>query len=305
MRTPLQPDIIRAALVASGARWSRVEFHPVIESTNERARAYLRSCADHRAAAPPAHPSSPYAGGLGPDDNPLWSIVVTDHQTGGRGRLGRTWEVPDRAAIALSATVPVADPATAGWLPLLAGLALSRAITEVAATAGTTLTTRLKWPNDVLLADDEDRKVSGILCELVSLAPRAGPAVVVVGAGINVDQIRDELPVDTATSLALARATIRREDLIVTYLGHLAELADPAGDGSGRIDVAGGRAAYKTACSTIGAQVRVHLPTGEVVHGQATGVDRAGGLVVATVRGVRTFAAGDVVHVRNARGGLA
>ncbi len=106
-------------------------------------------------------------------------------------------------------------------------------------------------------------------------------------------------------ALALAGATIRREDLIVTYLGYLAELADPAGDGSGRIDVAGGRAAYGTACSTIGAQVRVHLPTGEIAQGEATGVNQGGGLVVATTRGVRNFAAGDVVHVRNAYGGLA
>ncbi|MDN5790327.1 MAG: biotin--[acetyl-CoA-carboxylase] ligase [Micrococcales bacterium] len=304
MRIPLQPDIIRAALDAPGARWSRVEFHPALESTNERAKVLLRSYAEHQTAAPPPHPLRPSAGEPGVDDGPLWGIVVADHQTGGRGRLGRSWEVPDRAAIALSATVPVAEPAAAGWMPLLAGLALSRAITEVAATAGTTLTTRLKWPNDVLLANDEDRKVSGILCELVPLAPGAGLAVV-VGTGINIDQTRAELPVDTATSLALAGATIRREDLIVAYLGHLGELTDPTGDGSGAIDVAGGRAAYGLACSTIGAQVRVNLPTGEVVEGEATGVDRAGGLVVATVRGVRSFPAGDVVHVRNARGGLA
>lgn len=290
MRIPLQPEIVRAALVTSGGRWWDIEFHPSIGSTNERARSY--------------------AAELASGESPLWHVVLTDHQTGGRGRLGRTWEVPDLAAIALSAIVPVADPATAGWFPLLAGLALSRTIAEVTAAAGSPVTAWLKWPNDVLLAEDQDRKVSGILCELVTLA--AGGHAVVVGTGINVDQSRDELPVDTATSLALALGgpggdapRIPREDLVIAYLTHLAELVDPAGDGTGRIDIAGGRAAYGMACSTIGSEVRIHLPTGEIAQGQASGVDRFGGLVVATAHGVRTFAAGDVVHVRNALGGLA
>ncbi len=65
------------------------------------------------------------------DDRGLWWVVLTDHQTGGRGRLGRAWTVPDRASLAVSVAVPVADPAQAGWMPLLAGLALARAVREV------------------------------------------------------------------------------------------------------------------------------------------------------------------------------
>ncbi len=280
-----------------------LEFHPALGSTNDRAKALLTADAAPP-DAPRGHLRRPGRGGTGAAGSPVWGVVLTDHQTGGRGRLGRTWEVPDQAAIALSVLVPLAEPATAGWLPLLAGLALSRAITEVTAAKGTELTARLKWPNDVLIADDADRKVSGILCELVPAGPAHG-TVVIVGTGINVDQTRAELPVDTATSLRLAGATVRREDLVIAYLTHFAGLVDPDGDGTGRIDVANGRAAYGTACSTIGAEVRVHLPTGEIAQGEATGVNRVGGLVVATTRGVRTFAAGDVVHVRNAYGGLA
>ena len=124
-----------------------------------------------------------------------------------------------------------------------------------------------------------------------------------MGTGVNVDQTRDELPVDTATSLALAGARVRREDVVVSYLRELAALL-PVVDGSatpagfvGAVDDAA-RAAYVAACSTVGAHVRVHLPGGGAIEGEAVDVDRHGGLVVATQTGRRTFAAGDVVHVR-------
>jgi BirA family biotin operon repressor/biotin-[acetyl-CoA-carboxylase] ligase len=128
---------------------------------------------------------------------------------------------------------------------------------------------------------------------------------VVVGTGVNVEQTRDELPVDTATSLALAGASVRREDVVVAYLRELAAVlqgleSTPSG---ATVPVVDGvdeatRAAYVAACSTVGAQVRVHLPGGQVAVGDAGDIDRDGGLVVATAAGRRSFAAGDVVHVR-------
>lgn len=277
----MEPEFVRAGLVTSGQPWLDVEFHEALASTNDRAK--------QLAAAP---------GGA-------WRVILTDHQTGGRGRLGRSWQVPDRAAISVSAVVPLADPRAAGWFPLLAGLALARAIRTVTAQAGTPLRPSLKWPNDVLLADDGDRKVSGILCELVAMP--TGPGVV-VGTGVNVHQTREELPVETATSLELCSAAVRREELVVAYLNELAELLLPLADGpvEGRAQALDrGRAAYVKECSTIGRRVRVHLPTGEIAEGVASGVDGSGGLVVDTVSGPRTFAAGDVVHVRPHGGGLA
>ncbi len=231
--------------------------------------------------------------------------MLTDHQTGGRGRLGRTWTVPDRASIAVSAIVPLADSSALGWVPLLAGLALARAIDAVTRRAGTPLTPRLKWPNDVLVAEDDHRKVSGILCELVQLAN--GPGVV-VGTGVNVHQTRDELPVETATSLDLCGAHVKREDLVVAYLRELQRLLKPLGEGTAddrREALEHGRAAYVQACSTIGRTVQVHLPGGVIAEGVAAEVDASGALVVDTAAGRRTFAAGDVVHVRPHGGGLA
>ena len=294
MRDSLDSDSLGAALVTSGRPWRGVEFHPALGSTNSRLREMLTDT------------TQPYAAVSGQPAPGLWWVVLTDHQTGGRGRLGRAWTVPDRASLAVSVAVPVSDPTQAGWLPLLAGLALSRAVREVTVAAGRELTPRLKWPNDVLLADDADRKLSGILCELVGVGEAAA---VVIGTGVNIDQRRDELPVDTATSLALAGVDVRREDLLVAYLDHLVAVlpqvgANPAGV-VGAPDAEAGHTAYREACSTIGLGVRVHLPAGDAVEGTAVAVDDDGALVVRTDRGTRTFAAGDVVHVRPAVGGLA
>ena len=82
---------------------------------------------------------------------------------------------------------------------------------------------RLKWPNDVLV---DGGKICGVLCEMVTPAEAAGDELVVVGAGANVDQHREELPVDTATSLRLCGVTgVRREDLVLAFLDRLRRAA--------------------------------------------------------------------------------
>ena len=316
MRLPFEPSLVDEGLLTPGQPWRAVRFHPQTRSTNDVARDLVAAYAAQPGSAP----------------NPCWNVVVTDHQTGGRGRLGRSWEVPAGAAVAVSAVVPLPGGVgvpSAAWLPLGAGLAVARAIRRVTRAAGHELTPALKWPNDVLLVDDGDRKVSGILCELVSLgAPfgRGGDAThepgaaVVVGVGVNVDQTRAELPVETATSLALAGVSVRREHLVVAYLRELGALlgaasADrraerPAEDRTAwptaplaleRVV----RGAYEEACSTIGARVRVQLPGGAVAEGVAVGLDGSGALVVRTPTGHRSFSAGDVVHVRRPDGRLA
>ncbi len=95
----------------------------------------------------------------GEDPWPHLSIVATDTQTRGRGRLGRTWTAPPGRSLAVSVLLRPGLPLDAlGWLPLLAGVAVTRAL------AGLGVPARLKWPNDVLIGD---RKVCGILSELL------------------------------------------------------------------------------------------------------------------------------------------
>jgi BirA family biotin operon repressor/biotin-[acetyl-CoA-carboxylase] ligase len=261
MREPLQREALHEALVTSGQPWSGVDVHPSLGSTNAEAA---------RLARP-------------------WHVVVTDHQQTGRGRLGRTWETPAGTSVTMSVLVPAPDDGQ-GWMPLVAGLAVQRGIAEV-----TGLESTLKWPNDVLLPADDERKVCGILCELQ-------PEGIVVGMGINVNQSRKELPVGTATSLLLAGAPqVRREDLAVAVLRHLATLhADLVGGGAARTAA---RAAYRDACSTLGRTVDLQSATGSVARVQARSIDEEGRLVVMGDGGEYAVAAGDVAHVRPAAAG--
>ncbi len=126
---------------------------------------------------------------------PGGTVLITDYQSAGRGRLGRTWTAPPGTSIAMSVLLrPVGvDPQRWTWLPLLAGLAVTEAVRRAAG-----LDAVLKWPNDVLLGE---RKLCGILAERVETS--TGPACV-IGMGINVALTEADLPVPTATSLALA-----------------------------------------------------------------------------------------------------
>ena len=229
-------------------------------------------------------------------DPHAWRVVVADHQSEGRGRLARQWLAPAGTSIAVSAIVPVPAGRTAdvGWLPLLSGLAMCSALAIVAHVA-----CRLKWPNDVMVREPGPvqggapwLKISGVLCEMVP-----GGEVVVIGAGANIAQERSELPVETATSLALCRAgDVRREDVIVAYLGQLADLYQTWSAGDAGMSAL--RTAYRASCLTIGLDVDVHQPDGLVTRGVATGVDDTGRLVVAAAGSSRAHAAGDVVHLR-------
>ena len=211
-----------------------------------------------------------------------WRVVVAEHQESGRGRLGRRWTTTPGSGLAVSVLVP-APVSGPSWVPLVAGLAVHDAVAEVS-----TVRTALKWPNDVLVPADGDRKLAGLLCEWTDDG-------VVVGLGLNVDTAREDLPLDTATSLrAAGHPGVGRAAFLTAYLAHLARLLrDDTGPG-GPV-----QAAYRAACATIGRDVEVHEPGGVVRTGVATGVDGAGRLTVRSGHGEDAVSAGDVVHVRS------
>lgn len=249
-------------------------------------------------------------------------VLAADHQVSGRGRLGREWVSPPRAGIAVSVLLrpgaptadglPAVDPGRWSWVPLLAGLALVDALTR---TCG--LAAELKWPNDVLVPVGADRssgtaaaraaardgvptaerelgKVCGVLAEAVDGA-------VVLGAGINVSQQQDELPVPTATSLRLAgSATTDRDTVLRAYLRALAVRYAGWRAAGGDPRAGGVAAGYREACGTIGRRVRVDLPGDRQVFGLADGVDDEGRLLLLADGADRptALAAGDVVHLR-------
>ncbi|AEG43774.1 biotin--[acetyl-CoA-carboxylase] ligase [Isoptericola variabilis] len=224
--------------------------------------------------------------------------LVAEHQVAGRGRAGRTWETPARAALTVSVLLRPHVPAAAlGWVPLVAGLAAARAADEAGVEA------RLKWPNDVLVPAAPDveglgpyRKVAGVLAEVV---PGGG---VVVGVGLNVAQTVDELPVPTATSLALAGAThLDRGALLVSLVRELTSAVGRLEEAGGDARAAGLAREYADRSATLGTRVRAELAgAGGVLEGVAARVADDGALVVETADGERVVTAGDVHHLRTA-----
>jgi BirA family transcriptional regulator, biotin operon repressor / biotin---[acetyl-CoA-carboxylase] ligase len=133
---------------------------------------------------------------IGEDDSE-GTTVATDHQTEGRGRLGRTWEDTPGRAILMSVLLRPAAP-TPLWpeLSLIAGEAVATALR-----AETGIDASLRHPNDVVIAG---RKLAGVL-------PEAGAGRVVLGIGVNVNQTPEELPSGTVKPATSLRIELGRE----------------------------------------------------------------------------------------------
>lgn len=267
-RATLADDLLRAA-----GLWQRIDVVGSTGSTN----------ADLAAAA--------RDGALG------GTVLVADHQSAGRGRLGRTWTAPPGSGVAISVLLrPEVALERWTWLPLLAGVAVSDALRQT-----TGLPADVKWPNDVLVGD---RKLCGVLAERVETP--TGPAVV-LGMGINVHLGADELPVPTATSVDLARAELGAGGVPVSRTAvassvlrclerDLRRWEEVSAVAEGDPDAVA--VAYRERCSTLGRQVRVSLSDGSVLEGTARDVDAYGRLLLDTSGGRQVLGAGDVVHLR-------
>lgn len=221
-------------------------------------------------------------------------VIATEHQTAGRGRLDRTWTTPRYSALTFSILIRPRDLPIQRWtwLPLLSGLAVTSALRSLGFDAG------VKWPNDVLLSrtDPEDgtrteAKVCGILVERVDTPE--GPAAV-IGIGLNTSMEAADLPVATATSLAIASGeqVDRTQVLIAVLRSFFAHYADWSADPEAV------SASYTQVSATLGRQVRAELPGGATLLGTAIAVEPDGRLVISTPQGPTALAAGDVVHLR-------
>lgn len=228
-------------------------------------------------------------------------VAVADHQRAGRGRLGRSWEAPPGTNLLVSVLlVPELPPAELHLCNVAAALATAQACRRAAS-----LETQLKWPNDVVVGE---RKLGGILAESLPAkgdgAPGSG-SVVVVGIGLNVrwpppegDPGEASVPEDlrrSATSILRETGSdLDPQDLLSVLLvaldERMAELADPGG----RLRLF---AEYRRCCATLGREVAVTLPDGEI-RGRALDITGEGHLVVDGGSGPLTVAAGDVVHLR-------
>lgn len=254
----------------------------------------------------------------GKDCAPHGTLVATADQTAGRGRLGRSWITPPDTAVAVSVLIRHFGEHESGhepergtqvlpvsWVPLLAGSAVVHALQPFFSEG---FRVGVKWPNDVHVRTESDaeearvgKKLCGILCEMLPGGD------VVVGMGINLLVPEWELPTEHSTSLRAAGAKVGDAETFTDAAGRRLldrVLHDVCAELLRLIDLAASnpRAARNLVARhslTLGSEVRVHLPGGEVVDGRARVLADDGSLVMdLPTGGELTVSAGDVEHLR-------
>jgi BirA family biotin operon repressor/biotin-[acetyl-CoA-carboxylase] ligase len=241
-----------------------MEGYGSIESTNSRATAWARGGA------------------------PEGSVVVAEHQTAGRGRLGRSWTADQGENLLFSV---VLRPALSGDRLGLITVTGALAVAETLDGAVAPLHATIKWPNDVLL---RGRKCCGMLLESSFSGHRRGrPDFVVLGIGLNVNQDRfPEALSDQAASLKqAARRPIERVPLFAELLDRLEQHYQSLMKGND----AAIRSAYEARLYRNGQPVTLRTTDdGTLISGTVRGISTEGALLLETDGGLQAFHAGAV-----------
>jgi BirA family biotin operon repressor/biotin-[acetyl-CoA-carboxylase] ligase len=238
------------------------------------------------------------------EGEPDGAVLVTGHQTAGRGRQNREWHDEPGNSLLVSL---LARPAlaVAPLFPLLAGVAIVEAINTMdpAGSVG------LKWPNDLLAPSLGERKVAGILSESATGARtgvstggdatdgegRSGTIVVVVGMGLNLrwgSPPPDEIASKAASLAEVLGRPVERDDVLHRYLRAFEFWLR-------RLETSGPEVLldrYRVHCLTIGRSVRFETSVGER-HGVVNNISPTGTLLLQTAAGEVELHAGDAHHI--------
>jgi BirA family biotin operon repressor/biotin-[acetyl-CoA-carboxylase] ligase len=214
-------------------------------------------------------------------------IIVASSQTGGKGRLSRSFISPEGGLYLSVVLRPKVSPSQASILPLMAGLAVSKAISTTVLKE-----TSLKWPNDVLIGD---KKVCGILME--SSVKGHKLEYVIIGIGINVNSTIDQFPEDirerTGTLKQIVGKLVDIEDLLRNLICFLDMQYSIFLDD--QIETILDK--WSERSSTIGRLISVHTGQG-VFKGKALGLDQSGALLLSVDGSLQRIDMGDVEHLQ-------
>lgn len=205
------------------------------------------------------------------------TLVIAEMQTGGKGRLGRSWYSPRHAGIWMSLVLrPDIPLSRAPQITLLTAVAMVKTIKQE-----TGLDADIKWPNDILL---NGKKVCGILTELQAEADRIN--YLIVGIGVNVNTPVEAFPAELRTIATSLRQEsgrmIRRAAFIQTFCAQFEQLYQEYL----QLGFAPIRARWEACSVTLGQQVTVRTIR-ETLVGRAVGLDADGSLIVEDAAGVR------------------
>lgn len=216
---------------------------------------------------------------------PAWSVVLADQQTAGRGRHGHVWLSPPGNLYLSVLLGPPITPRDAVLVPLAAGVAVAEGV------AAFGLDARLKWPNDVVVAD---RKLAGMLAE--GMAGPGSLEAIVLGVGVNVALDPSSLPPELlgrTTSLAAETArAIEPVEVAAEVLARLTVWYHALAQGDGARVLSAWRA---RSVPWWGKTVEVRSG-GDVIRGVARGVDERGALLLDSDGGERAVVLSGEAH---------
>ena len=220
---------------------------------------------------------------------PNFSAIVAGEQTGGRGRLDRSWVSEPEGSLAVSILIrPDAVPGL-NWLTPAAAMSVAYVVEKQLVAVGLNQPDvhnmiQIKWPNDVLVSGN---KISGILAQVHS------SGAIVLGIGLNL-RAQASAP-EQATSLQqLGVVNPNLDEILADLLANFRARAHILMSGAAQVIAKD----FRENCVTLGRRVRVQTNDSEF-EGEAFAIDDDGRIGVRSATQTRWFAAGDVVHLRN------
>lgn len=236
------------SMLAPGHPWGELlQFYPTLDSTNTLAKA------------------------LGAQGAPHGTVIIAGAQTGGRGRMGRSFHSPAGTGLYFSAILrPDCDATELMHLTCAAAVAVTDAIENLCG-----FRPGIKWINDLVWGK---LKVAGILTELSLVPGSTKVAFAVVGIGVNCNQAEADFPPELssiATSLSIAIGKpVSPAALAAAIIEKLSSMsASLLSDKAAIMD------RYRSNCITLGQEVSLHRAD-TVTHAKAVGIDDDGALLV-------------------------
>ena len=219
------------------------------------------------------------------------TVVISELQTNGKGRLGKSWESVGGKGLWMSVILkPRISISGIFMLSHLAGAAVCKALIEEGYNSG------IKWPNDVIISG---KKVCGILCEMDGEPERLN--YVIVGIGLNLTQDKDGFPEEIrirATSLLLENdKEVQSKEILKKILINLEYFYQQLCNGNSMEIIKYAREHSET----IGKEIKVIYNDGDVA-GKAIGINDTGGLVVEAKDGQTMEIISGEVSVRGING---
>lgn len=232
-----------------------VYYYDTINSTNARAKLF---CESHK-------------------DTNINVLFVANHQSEGRGRLGRSFYSPSDSGLYMSLlTTPPKDTSDMVCLTTAAAVCVTRALEELC-----DIKPQIKWVNDIYI---DDKKVCGILCEAVTNDKTNAIDYVIIGIGVNI--LTTDFPKEISDIATSIGQDINRNELCAKITDNLIDMKSTIANRS-FIDE------YKAHSLVLGKEI-TYIENDETKSATAIDINRNGGLVIKTADGIKTLSTGEI-----------